>query len=103
MAAMLMAGLDGVKRNLDPASLGLGPYDEDVFSWPEPRREKLLALPRSLEEAVKALSADRAFLAAGGVFPTEVIDLWMARCLVTACGQIAARPHPYEFELYYDC
>jgi len=101
LAAMLMAAVDGVRRELDPTTLGFGPIDEDVFAWPAERRAKIKALPTSLDEAVDALEADHGFLLAGGVFTEELIARWIARKRRES-GEVRDRPHPYEVELYYD-
>jgi len=101
IAAQLMAGIDGVRRRLDPGQLGFGPIDEDVFSWPPEKRAHIKGLPTSLEQALDALERDQDFLLEGGVFTGEMIRRWIARkhAEVRAVGD---RPHPYEIELYYD-
>ena len=40
IAAQLMAGIDGIRRRLDPTALGFGPVDEDIFSWPAEKRAR---------------------------------------------------------------
>ncbi len=101
IAAQLMAGIDGMRRRLDPTALGFGPVDDDVFSWPADRRARILALPTSLGAAVDALQADRAFLLEGGVFSDDLIARWIAKKREEE-REVGARPHPYEIELYYD-
>jgi glutamine synthetase len=101
IAVQLLAGLDGIRRRLDPEKLGFGPVDEDIFSWPEERRRSITALPSSLEEALDALEADHQFLLEGGVFSPELIERWLAKKRDER-RQVSDRPHPYEFELYYD-
>ncbi len=101
IAVQLLAGLDGIRRRLDPEKLGFGPVDEDIFSWPEERRLSITALPSSLEEALDALEADHQFLLEGGVFSPELIERWLAKKRDER-RQVSDRPHPYEFELYYD-
>jgi glutamine synthetase len=101
LAAMLMAAVDGVRRDLDPTALGFGPVDEDVFAWPAERRAAIKALPTSLDEAVDALEADHDFLLAGGVFTEELLERWIARKRQES-GEVRNRPHPFEVELYYD-
>jgi glutamine synthetase len=101
IAAQLMAGIDGIRRRIDPTPLGFGPFDEDVFSWPAEKRGRIQALPTSLETALDALERDSGFLLEGGVFSAEMIQRWIVRkrAEVRAVGD---RPHPYEIELYYD-
>ncbi|MBI5564387.1 MAG: type I glutamate--ammonia ligase, partial [Chloroflexi bacterium] len=33
LAVQLMAGLDGIRRKLDPRALGFGPIDQNIFGW----------------------------------------------------------------------
>ena len=101
MAAMLMAGLDGIQRGIDPTSAGFGPIDENVFSWSPERRAGIKALPTSLKEALDALQSDRAFLLAGDVFDEEMIGDWI-RAKMAEFYQVRNRPHPYEVQLYFD-
>ncbi len=100
MAAQLMAGLDGIRRRLDPEELGFGPVDEDIFSWPPERRAEIKALPTSLGEAVDALEADHQFLLEGEVFSADLVQRWIERKRHEQ-REVRNRPHPYEVELYY--
>ena len=101
LAAQLMAGIDGVRRRLDPGELGFGPVDEDIFSWSPEKRAEIKALPTSLGEAMDALEADHEFLLAGDVFSRDLIERWVARKRKED-RDVRNRPHPYEVELYYD-
>jgi glutamine synthetase len=101
LAAQLMAGIDGVRRRLDPTALGFGPYDEDVFSWPAEKRAAIKALPTSLDHALDALARDHEFLLEGGVFSREMIQRWIGKKRAEERA-VRDRPHPYEIELYYD-
>jgi len=101
LAAQLMAGLDGIQRRMDPTEAGLGPIDADIFSWTDEQRSAVRPLPTSLEDALGALSADRAFLMAGGVFSDDLIERWIAHKRGEAIA-VQQRPHPYEVRLYYD-
>jgi glutamine synthetase len=101
VAAQLMAGIDGVRRRTDPTSLGFGPYDEDVFSWPAEKRARIKALPTSLDEALDALERDHDFLLEGDVFSREMLHRWVKRKRSEE-RSVRDRPHPYEIELYYD-
>jgi len=100
MAAMLMAGVDGMKRQLDPTALGFGPFDGNAF---ETHRASLKSLPTTLEDALDALEADHGFLTEGGVFTEETIAAWIRVKREREVHQLQVRPHPYEFELYYNC
>jgi glutamine synthetase len=101
MAAMLMAGLDGIQRQIDPTDAGFGPFQEDIFSWSPERRSQIKNLPTSLGEAVQALEQDHAFLLAGDVFDEEMITDWI-RTKLHEDREVRTRPHPYEVELYFD-
>jgi glutamine synthetase len=101
MAAQLLAGIDGIERQLDPTELGFGPIDEDIFSWPTERRAQIKALPTSLEEAMVALEEDHDFLLTGDVFNADLIERWIKQKRWED-RQVRNRPHPYEIELYYD-
>jgi glutamine synthetase len=101
IAAQLMAGIDGVRRRMDPTELGFGPFDEDVFSWPAEKRARIKALPTSLDEALDALERDDEFLLEGSVFSREMLHRWVARKRSEE-RSVRDRPHPFEIELYYD-
>jgi glutamine synthetase len=101
MAAMLLAGLDGVVREIDPTEQGFGPVNDDVFSWAPARRATIKALPGSLKEALDALEADHEFLLTGGVFSRELVTDWIEAKL-REHQAVQARPHPYEVQLYFD-
>jgi len=102
LAAQLMAGIDGILKELDPRDLDFGPIDEDVFSWSAAQREKIKPLPVSLEEALQALEQDHEFLLAGGVFNEELIADWIDHKLEEEVQPVKNRPHPYEMHLYFD-
>jgi len=101
MAAMLMAGIDGIQRRLDPRELGFGPFDVNVYNLPPAERDKIASLPTSLDEALNALEQDQDFLLAGGVFTPDLLETWISRKRDEA-AQLRRRPHPFEMELYYD-
>ena len=100
-AAILMAGLDGVKNQIDPHENGWGPYDMNLFNLPEEEKKKLKGLPTSLEEALDALEADHDYLTAGGVFPEVLLNNFI-KMKREECRQIANIPHPAEFDRYYN-
>ena len=100
-AAILMAGLDGVKNKIDPHAEGWGPYDMNLYTLPEEEKAKLKGLPVSLEEALDALEADNDYLTAGGVFPKELLANFI-KTKRQECRQMAAIPHPAEFDKYYN-
>lgn len=97
-AAMLMAGLDGIKRKLDPGQ----PLNKDLYSLSPSDLEKIPTLPTSLAEALAALRKDHKFLLEGGVFPEDLIEVWID-LKSQEVEELGRRPHPYEYQMYYDC
>ena len=100
-AAILMAGLDGIKNQIDPHENGWGPYDMNLYNLPEEEKKKLKGLPTSLEEALDALEADHDYLTAGGVFPGILLQNFI-KAKRAECARLSTIPHPAEFELYYN-
>ena len=92
---MLMAGLDGIERGLDPG----GPHDVDLFE----DDHGVQKVPASLGEALDALEADHAFLLEGDVFSDELIRTWIDWKREHEVDPVRLRPAPIEFSLYYDC
>ncbi len=95
---MLMAGLDGIARRIEPPE----PVDLDLYDLPDDIAQRVSHVPASLEEALRALEADRQFLTAGGVFTDDLIETWIAFKRDREISGVDARPHPWEFYLYYD-
>ena len=100
-AALLMAGLDGIKNKIDPHANGWGPYDMNLYNLPEEEKAKLSSLPTRLEDALDALEADHDYLTAGGVFPEELIRNFIARKR-KECMDMSKIPHPAEFDKYFN-
>ncbi|MAR05690.1 MAG: type I glutamate--ammonia ligase [Cyanobium sp. NAT70] len=96
-SAMMMAGIDGIKNQIDP---GQG-CDEDLFEMSAEELAKINTVPCSLDAALDALDADRAFLTEGGVFTDDFIDNWKT-IKMEEVQELRQRPHPYEFTMYYD-
>jgi glutamine synthetase len=57
--------------------------------------------PSSLAEALNALEQDHKFLTEGKVFTDDLIDTWIDWKREKEIAPLALRPHPYEFELYF--
>ena len=100
-AAILMAGLDGVKKQIDPQANGWGPYDFNLYTLPEAEKKKLKGLPTSLELALNALEEDHDYLTEGGVFPEELL-LNFIQTKRAECAEIDRVPTPAEFDRYYN-
>ncbi|MFX4261641.1 type I glutamate--ammonia ligase [Pelotomaculum propionicicum] len=97
-AALLMAGLDGIKNKINPGD----PLDKDIFELPPEEAKEIRSVPASLEEALKNLQDDHEFLLQGGVFDKDILETWIDYKLTREFDAIRLRPHPYEFMLYYD-
>jgi glutamine synthetase len=102
MAAQLMAGIDGVRRRIDPTEHGFGPIDDNVFALPPEQAARIGQLPVSLDAALQALADDHDFLLEGCVFSQELIERWVRVKRETDVQAIRSRPHPYEVKLYFD-
>lgn len=102
LAAMLMAGLDGIRKKIDPAENGFGPIDQNIFAWTDEQRATIKAFPSSLNEALRALESDHDFLTAGSVFSEELIKQWVEYKRNQEYYAVRNRPHPYEMSLYFD-
>jgi glutamine synthetase len=96
-AAMLMAGLDGIKNKIDP---GL-PFDRNVDEMSAEELARIHQLPTSLNKALNALERDHDYLLEGGVFTEDLLASWI-RLKRQEVTEIRVRPTPYEFETYYD-
>ena len=96
-----MAGLDGIKNQIDPHENGWGPYDCNLYHLPEEEKAKLQGLPTSLDAALDALEADHDYLTVGGVFPEELLKNFIKNKR-EECHVMAAIPHPAEFDKYYN-
>jgi glutamine synthetase len=97
-AAMLCAGIDGIKNQIDPGE----PLDVDIYDLSPEELSKIPSTPASLEAALEALEKDHAFLTESGVFTEDFINTWIEYKLDNEVNPMRLRPHPYEFSLYYD-
>jgi glutamine synthetase len=96
-SAMLMAGLDGIRRGLKPGN----PIDTDLYELSEEELAQIVNVPSSLAEAMDALQSDHEFLLEGGVFTGDLIEEWISYKRAEA-KEIDLRPHPWEFVQSYD-
>lgn len=96
-AAMLMAGLDGIRNRIEPHE----PVDKDLYELPADELKDIPQAPASLEEALAALEQDHEFLLEGGVFTEEIIQTWIDYKREEEIQPLNMRPNPYEFELYF--
>jgi glutamine synthetase len=97
-SALMMAGLDGIRRELDPGE----PLDADIYELPVETLTKIATVPSSLEASLDALEADNAFLCEGDVFTPGLIEAYVRYKREEEVDAIRMRPHPWEFALYHD-
>jgi glutamine synthetase len=97
-SAMLMAGLDGIQNKIDPGQ----PLDKNTYELSAREAARLKTVPGSLEEALVALEQDHDFLLKGDVFTRDVIDVWLEYKREAEIDPVRLRPHPWEFQLYFD-
>ena len=97
-SAMLMAGLDGIKNKIEPAD----PIDKDLYELPPDEAASIPQVPGSLDAVLDHLEADNEYLQEGGVFTADLIETWIDYKRTNEIDPVRLRPHPYEFELYYD-
>ncbi|MFA1574341.1 glutamate--ammonia ligase [Vibrio cyclitrophicus] len=95
-SAMLMAGLDGIKNKIHPGEA----MDKDLYDLPAEEAAEIPTVAESLQEALAALSDDREFLTAGGVFSDDFIDSYIT-LKSDDVQRVNMATHPLEFELYY--
>jgi glutamine synthetase len=95
-AAMMMAGLDGIQNRIHPGD----PLDKDLYDLPAEESKSIPEVCYSLEEALKALDADREFLKAGGVFTDDAIDAYIS-LKMQEVQRLRMTTHPVEFDMYY--
>ncbi|NOH63837.1 glutamate--ammonia ligase [Vibrio sp. RE88] len=95
-AAMLMAGLDGIKNKIHPGEA----MDKDLYDLPAEEAAEIPTVAYSLKDALDSLDADREFLTAGGVFSDDFIDSYIG-LKSQDVEQVNMTTHPLEFELYY--
>jgi len=97
-AAMLMAGLDGIENKIDPGQ----PLDKDIYDLGPEELAKVPSMPGSLESALDHLARDYQFLLKGDVFTEEMLNTYIDYKREKEVNAMRLRPHPYEFQMYYD-
>ncbi len=97
-AAMLMAGLDGIINKIEPPA----PVDKDLYELEGEEAAAIPQVPGSLDAVLNNLEGDHEFLTKGGVFTKDLIETWIAFKRQSEVDYVRLRPHPAEFELYFD-
>jgi glutamine synthetase len=96
-SALLMAGLDGIQRGLEPPP----PVDANLYELAPEQQAQIAQVPTSLDRVLDALEEDHDFLVAGGVFTEDLLEAYIDHKR-TEVDEVRLRPHPWEFALYLD-
>jgi glutamine synthetase len=98
-AAQLMAGLDGIKNRIEPPE----PIDKDLYELPPEEHAEIK--PRSPVRCPRCSMPSRPTTSTsskGGVFTKDLIETWIEWKRKNEVDPIRFRPHPHEFEMYFD-
>ncbi len=99
--ALLMAGLDGIRRKIVPSKHGFGPVDRNIYEMSAAEKHEIRSVPGSLDEALDALEADHDFLLEGGVFTKDIIEKYV-ELKRSVAAEVRLRPSPIEFFYFFD-
>jgi glutamine synthetase len=97
-AAMLMAGLDGIRNKIEPPA----PIDKDLYDLPPEEVAQVKQVPGSLPEVLESLERDHSYLLEGGVFTPDLIETWADYKRSAEIDPVRLRPTPHEYAMYYD-
>jgi len=97
-AAMLMAGIEGIENKIDPGA----PLDKNIYALKPEELAGIPTMPGSLDEALGELANDHEFLLKGDVFTADAISTWIDYKKENEADAVRIRPHPHEFELYFE-
>jgi glutamine synthetase len=97
-AAMAMAGIDGIENKIHPGE----PLDKNIYALSPEELAVVPTMPASLQEALEHLQADTEFLEKGDVFTHDALEMWVSYKRDNEVDPVRVRPHPHEFELYFD-
>jgi len=97
-SAMIMAAIDGIRNKIDPGK----PVDENIYALNTEALAEFPKTPLRLKESLEALRKDHEFLLAGDVFTKNLVNTWINYKMSNEIEELYLRPHPYEFNLYYD-
>jgi glutamine synthetase len=100
-SALLLAGIDGIKRKIDPSARGFGPLDRNIYDLSKAEKCEIRSVPGSLDEALDALESDHAFLLEGDVFTSDLLEKYIEFKRGLA-AEVRLRPSPIEFFFFYD-
>lgn len=97
-SALMMAGIDGIKNKIEPPA----PIDKNIYELPPEEYNEIDMVPTSLNAVLDNLEQDHEFLTQGDVFTPDLIETWIDYKRTEEILPVQLRPHPHEFELYYD-
>ena len=97
-SALMLAGLDGIQNKIEPPD----PVDKDIYELPPDEMAEIDQVPTSLGAVLDRLESDHEFLTVGNVFTPDLIETWIDYKRTNEIAPVQLRPHPHEFELYYD-
>jgi glutamine synthetase len=95
---MAMAGIDGIENKIHPGE----PLDKNIYALTPEEAAGVPTMPASLDEALEHLQADTEFLEKGDVFTHDALEMWVNYKRENEVDPVRVRPHPHEFELYFD-
>lgn len=98
LAALLMAGVDGIQNKINPGD----PLDKDIYGLSPQELANVPSVPATLDKSLEALREDNAYLRKGDVFTDDMIQTWIDYKYTKELIPMQQRPTPYEFFLYYD-
>jgi len=97
-SAMIMAGIDGILNKIEPPD----PIDHDIYEMHPEEKKNIKSTPGNLREVMDGLEKDNEFLLAGNVFTEDLIRSYIEYKRVYEIDQVALRPHPWEYSLYFE-
>jgi glutamine synthetase len=97
-AALTMAAIDGIQNKIHPGK----PMDKNIYDLPPEVLKEIPSTPPTLAAALEHLERDHDFLLRGDVFTRDLVECWIEYKRKNEVEQIALRPHPHEFALYFD-
>ncbi len=96
--AMMLAGLDGIRNKIEPGD----PVDKDLYELAPEEHASIPQVPTDFPDVLDALEADHEYLLQGGVFTQDLVETWIDFKRTNEIEPLQLRPHPHEFELYFD-
>ena len=93
-----MAGLDGIENQTEPGE----PINKNITDLTKREIKRIKKLPASLEDALAALETDYDYLLRGGILDETLINNWTKIKRYTEIERLQYRPHPYEYNMYFD-